>query len=531
VLRRPWPALAVLTLVAAACGKPDIEVRTAPQGEEGFIPLVVDAEGLSGAGVSLATDADGNPHLSYLALPDPEAEEDPAADPLAPILPAVMHAHFTEERWTRDPVAEEQDVAEEDETAIVVDAEGIHHVAWTSAGRVLYSSNAAGEFAAEPQVVGGTDAAGLSITADPQGAPMISFVDRLTEAEGPAALVRVATLDGERWTVETAAEADPGDPASTAIGVAGDGVLAAYGSGGATQVARQVGRRWTSETVDEDGGLGVSMDVDADGIAHMTYFDDAGAVEHTHQAGQGWEPPSPVGEGATTSPTSIAVDEAGVHHVTWQTDQGIAYASNPEGEFAEQELPPAAEAGVRPRAGAGVEGTLYVAWFDPEDGELRMALRSDAEPLLAVPSPESTGAGAPVAACEPEGEVLTIAAPPGAVSDGFDKDCLAVVAGQPYTIEFDNQDPGQLHNVNVYTEEGGDPLLMPPNEGTITGPDQTTYQGDPIEEPGDLWFQCDVHPTTMTGTFVVAEGEGAGAGAEGGGGGAGGGGGGGGGGG
>jgi plastocyanin len=514
VLRRSWPALAVLTVLAAACGQPDIQVRSESAGDEAFVPLVVDAAGLSGAGVSLATDAEGNPHLSYLTLPDEEAEEDPAEDPLAPTLPAVIHAHFTDNLWTRDPVAEEQEVFEGSETAIVVDADGIHHVAWTAGGSVFYSSNAAGEFAEEPQAVGGTDPVGLSIAADQNGAPMIAFVEEQTEAEGPAALVRVATLDGQQWAVETAAEASPGEPISTAIGVAGDGVLVAYGSEGATQVARQTGARWTSETVDENGGLGLSMDVDADGIAHLSYFDDAGTVEHTHQAGEGWEPPSPVGEGATTSPTSIAVGDDGVHHIVWQTDEGIAYASNAEGDFAEQEFPPAVEGGVRPRAGAGPEGTVYVAWSDPEDGELRMALRSDEEPLLAMPSPESTGAGAPVAACQPEGETLPIVAPQGAVTDGFDKDCLAVEAGQPYTIDFDNQDPGQLHNVNVYTEEGGEPLLMPPNEGTITGPDQMTYEGDPIDEAGEYWFQCDVHPATMVGTFVVAEGQGGGAGAE-----------------
>ena len=505
MLRRLWPALAALALVGSACGEPDIEVRSAA-GDEGFVPLVVAGEGVSGSGVSLTTDAEGNPHLSYLALPA-EGEEAPA-DPLAPTLPAVMHAHLVEDIWTRDPVAEEEPVAAGDRTAIAVDPDGVHHVAWTAGGQILYSSNAAGEFAEEPEVVAATDARGLSIAVDDAGMPMISFIEQLTEAEGPAALVRVATPGKTTWEVETAAEAAPGDPISTAAGAAGDGVLVAYGSDGATQVARQGRARWTSETVDEDGGLGVSMDVDADRVAHLSYFDSSGAVEHTHQVGDGWESPSPVGEGATASPTSIAVGDDGVHHVAWQTEEGVAYANNAAGDFAEEPLPAAAAGGTEPQAGAGPEGTVYVAWFDPENGELQMALRSDAEPFLAVPSPESTGAGAPVAACEPEGETLAIAAPSGAVTNGFDTDCLAVEAAQPYTIDFDNQDPGQLHNVNVYTEEGGEPLLMPPSEGVITGPDQITYNGDPIEEPGDYLFQCDVHPTTMTGTFVVAPGAG-----------------------
>jgi plastocyanin len=45
-----------------------------------------------------------------------------------------------------------------------------------------------------------------------------------------------------------------------------------------------------------------------------------------------------------------------------------------------------------------------------------------------------------------------------------------------------------------------------PGSGSIT------YDVDPIEEAGDYYFQCDFHPTTMTGTFVVAEAGGGGGG-------------------
>jgi hypothetical protein len=217
VLRRLWPGLGVIALVAAACGKPDIQV-SAQGGDEGFVPLVVDVDGIAGNGVSLATDADGNPHLAYLAFPEegPQGEEAPAPDPLAPTLPAVMHAHLVDNIWTRGPVAEEQDVGEDDRTAIAVDAEGIHHVAWTSGGQVMYSTNAEGEFS-EGEAVGGEDATGVSIAADEQGTPVIAFVDRLTEAEGPAALVRVARPGGQGWDVETAAEASPDEPISTGV--------------------------------------------------------------------------------------------------------------------------------------------------------------------------------------------------------------------------------------------------------------------------------------------------------------------------
>ena len=37
----------------------------------------------------------------------------------------------------------------------------------------------------------------------------------------------------------------------------------------------------------------------------------------------------------------------------------------------------------------------------------------------------------------------------------------------------------------------------------MTGPDVITYRVDALEA-GTYFFRCDVHPTTMTGTFVVA---------------------------
>lgn len=513
MLRRLLPALCGTVLATAACGSPEIVVRAQDGEDQAFFTQVVDSEGAVGSGLSLATDTQGNPHMTYLAFTEPPAEGEPAAppDPLAPVLPAVQHAHLMEDIWTRGPVADDQqELTEEDRTAIAVDQDGIHHVAWTAGGQVLYSTNAEGEFLEEAEAVVEVQAVGVSIAVDEQGEPVIAFVEELTEAEGPAALVRIATPKAKGWQVETAAEASPDDPVSTAIGASGGEVLVAYGSEGATQVARQGASRWTSETVDPEGGSGVSMALDTDGAPHLAYLDGSGAVKHAHQGGEAWEV-SDVGEGAVESSAGIAVDQEGIHHVVWQTEEGLAYASNAEGDFAEQELPPSTTGGSQPRVGAGAEGVVYVAWYDAEEAELQMATRSDEEPLLAVPSPEDTGGGTGTgAACEPEGTELSIAAQ----NLAFDTDCLAVEAGQDFSIEFDNQDTVP-HNVAIYpTPPPGEALFT---GETFTGPATQTYEPEPIEQEGELYFQCDVHPT-MSGTFAVAgaEGEGGGGGSPGG---------------
>lgn len=509
MLRRTLPALSAVALLAAACGPPEFDVRPGEAEGPTWFPQVVDFEQDAGIGLSIDTDDSGNPHMAYIELPGtPEEQEEAETDPLAPKLPAVGHAHLADNIWTHSEIVQGEEeapraITADDETAISVDAEGGHHVVWTEGGEVLYSTDTTGE--EEPQVIDSVAAEGLSIWADEAGTPWVAYYEVPSDPEGPTQLVRVATLEGRSWTVETVAEAETTEPFSTGIAPGPDGPMVAYGTSTGTQLASRQGSVWRSDVVDRDGGVGVSMAVDAEGNPHLAYSTDQGQVRHAHSIGGGpWETED-VGAATAAASTSIALDEAGTHHIAWQRDVDLAYANNAGGEFAEVPLPTATAGGQRPRLAAGTDA-LYLAWYSTVGTRLSMATYSEEEPLLAVPSPSAApGGGVAPGACEPDGTALAIAAPPGATTAGFDKDCLAVPAAEAYTIDFDNQDPGVAHNVNVFTDENAtESVLLPPGDGTITGPDQITYEGDPIEEPGDLFFRCDVHPTTMTGTFVVA---------------------------
>ncbi|MGH2684252.1 MAG: hypothetical protein ACRDJP_02145 [Actinomycetota bacterium] len=503
--RRLPLALCAIMLAAASCGEPPIRVTGVEPEEGAFVPQVVDFEGDVGSGIALTTDADGNPHMTYLAFEEtPEGETPAAPDPLAPTLPAVMHAHLVDNIWTRGPVAEEQDVeAGTDVTSLAVDAEGAHHVAWTAGGSLLYTDDTSGE--AEPQTVAGS-ATAPAIAAGEDGTPWIAFWEEQTDPEGPTALLRLATPSGKGWDVETVAEGEPQDVASIGLAIGPDGPIVAYDSAGEIQVATQRGSRWASETVDAGDG-GVSIDVDADGNPHMSYLA-GGAVKHAHSVGGGQWELSDVGTGAGAAPTSIAVDDEGVHHVAWESEEtgGLAYASNAEGDFVDQELPPATTGGTQPKLAAGASGALYMAWYDTVDTELQMLTGSDDEPLLALPSPTGAAPGGEApAACEPQGNELSISAQ----NLQFSTDCLAVEAAQPYSVTLDNQDAAP-HNVSVYADESASEAFL---EGQpIADPGQSvTYEGEPIPDPGDLYFQCDIHPT-MNGSFVVAEAGGGGGG-------------------
>jgi nitrite reductase (NO-forming) len=108
----------------------------------------------------------------------------------------------------------------------------------------------------------------------------------------------------------------------------------------------------------------------------------------------------------------------------------------------------------------------------------------------------SASGGASSAACAPGGTKLTI----DASNAAFSTDCLAAPAGKAFTIAFDNRDAGVPHNVSIYTDDSASQALF--TGELVSGPKKIVYQV-PALDPGTYFFRCDVHPTTMTGTFVV----------------------------
>lgn len=83
----------------------------------------------------------------------------------------------------------------------------------------------------------------------------------------------------------------------------------------------------------------------------------------------------------------------------------------------------------------------------------------------------------------------------------FDKSTITAPAGVHVMINFDNKDNGIPHNFAVYkTSAAQDPIFVGP---IITGPQRITYEFMAPTTPGNYFFRCDVHPTVMTGTFIV----------------------------
>jgi plastocyanin/cytochrome c553 len=146
------------------------------------------------------------------------------------------------------------------------------------------------------------------------------------------------------------------------------------------------------------------------------------------------------------------------------------------------------------------EPKTFTGWKDPN---YKPAPGSTPFPdcyLDAIAGGGAGASGAPTASIDANAPVVTVTAPVGAATSGFDPNKLDAKANTAFTLAFDNQDTGVMHNV-VIDNPDGTPVAMG-DTAFFPGPAKRSYAVAALKA-GDYKFLCQVHPTTMTGTLTV----------------------------
>jgi plastocyanin len=547
-------ALVAAALVSSACAPqsapPNIPVNF--QGAS-YLTQVVDQVYDVGRSPSVTLDKDGNPSATYLLLA-PQLAKGAIPPPLlanTPQPPSVVIASQADGVWTRRNVTPNAsgggkgtatEIADKDglydgqsTVAMAVDPNGFHHVVWSTPSGLFYAKDDTVQlqgdtttlaFNGPPTQIVKKAVSGASIAVSDNGTPWLAFI-----SDGK---VQVASLSGSTWTVEDVDQA-PGTPSPanrTAITVVSGNPIVAYpGAAGVTvatrtappatsgSVAPGTAPAWTFETVPGSGGaLGLSM-TQSSSQPVLSFISGSGDVDVAAASGGAWKVAkvgnvgkTPTGEDVSAFTTGLGADANGNLAVAWP-DMGEQFIEVAQGTVSDLTFTasPLAEStgGWSPSLAVSPDGKhAAVAWYDSINKHLNVATLVQGTPQIAIPSPLFSQLPTPTAPgqlpCFPTGSTsLTLTAPSGAAGTGFSTKCLAVRPGDAFTVAFSNQDQAP-HNFAIYTDSQATKLLggatsatdiVPPGAGA-------TYQVKGLPE-GTYFFRCDVHPTTMTGTFVV----------------------------
>jgi plastocyanin len=103
-------------------------------------------------------------------------------------------------------------------------------------------------------------------------------------------------------------------------------------------------------------------------------------------------------------------------------------------------------------------------------------------------------AGKATSHCEPSGTTLALTAS----GTKFNTDCLAAPANQAFKINFDNKDQ-VAHNIQILESHSANDAMF--DAGLVPAGLKTLDV--PALKAGTFAFHCKIHPSQMSGTFVV----------------------------
>ena len=543
VSTRPIRLAASLAILAAACSS----VPTASTIDFGSgVRLVVQvADTLDNVGLasSVALDANGQPYISYFGFPaEVQQGQIPIPRPIGtPFLPGVLLATVDDHGvWTQGAVEQNKPAVEpsgisvpfgpvttekfplgaddSNGSATVVGSDGTVHTAWTMANGVYYGTTKLGGTASVSKVYDYGTSVSLAgpmsapgITLDGGGNPWVAF-----SVLGPSGLeVHAATLQGSKWNDQVVATEPPcgscPEPPPTGIALVGRDLVVVFGDPVKHEVdtATRKGSAWTVESLaTQTDGQGLSTAFVKDTL-YVSYYSSPGGVEVTSvkggapttvEVGQAQKPdPNATGNDA---PRTAVTAQNGTIFAAWDAgDTGVGFVSGTGSQFTPIQIGPSGTSAATPALAASDSG-VFLTWYDTVNQDLMMGQYADVQNLIvANPQPSITPSIAPpTGGCGQNGKVVLDLV---AQNTAFDPTCLVANASKAFAITFTNKDTGAAgtHNVDVYDKKGGTSIAaLDPKPGPYT-----ESLNVPSLDPGNYYFQCDVHPTQMFGTLAVVK--------------------------
>jgi len=534
VTKKLWSCALAVGLLAAACGS---RAPGAQPVKSSFVPQTVDFLDDVGRGASIALDADGNPHITYIGLIEKLApgEIPPARPVTAPALPAVLVANEKDGLWTRGFVVQTDisapnlpkiPLTASSSTALAIDGAGVSHTVWTETRGLFYSTapKDSQDFA-DPTAITQGYASQPSIVADGSGVPWVAYYAASPDVHGRLDL-DVARPEGKKWTsqrigsVTDCPEGATCPQPRTAMALLGGDPVIAYTDPASKSVklalfAKSTGA-WTTQTaVAGDVGYGLSIAAGKNGL-RIAYVNGSGNVQVTSPPGRDRRatPRITVGTIQASNPddldggTAIGIDQGGGEFVSWADPGagGLRLTSSADGTTFSAIRTPGTDNGELPSMQVSKDGKVYLAWYDSVNQDLNMGTYPEELGPIAVPQPSTTGSAAPPptgggGTC-PKSDV-TIVADPGAATQGFKTTQVSAPTNKAFKLCFDNADT-TIHNVFLFKTQAD---AANPASALAQTP---SFQGPAIEEAsvdalaaGSYFFHCTLHPQFMTGTLAV----------------------------
>lgn len=328
----------------------------------GLATQTVDSAGIVGEYISLAVDANGNPHISYYDRTNTD----------------LKYAKRIGGVWSIQTVASVGNVGLINSLAL--DSAGNPHISYNGAGGfggLRYAKWAGGVWSIQTVDPVAAGFYSTSLALNSQGQPRIAYT-RLRQNGDPYLVY--AEWTGTDWVIQTPNGTSGWFVASASLALDGAGnPHIAYAGSGAIFYAKRIGGVWSSSLAAYPG-TDPSLVLDSGGNPHIS-FSHVTVLKYTKWTGSGWTAQTVDGGGGGSiffsHRTSLALDGIGNPHIAYYnaTNKDLKYAQWTGGAWVAQTVDSVGDIGQFPSLRIDGVGVPHFGYFDEANGDLKYATR------------------------------------------------------------------------------------------------------------------------------------------------------------